>query len=223
LMVGEMREPEVMRETLNAAETGHLVFATIHSGSSGEAIYRLVNAFPAEMQDNVRAQIADCLLAVICQRLVYRSEIDARVPECEILFANFAIKSVIRGGKYSKIEDVLQTGSEEKMWSFQRYREWLNKRGNWYLPKNDAVEKPIELSRNDENLHGEKMMKAESPAKTKISNPGKPAPKAANASKPVAPNKRISESKPDQNEVYKLDEPEDLDSILKMLEKRKDD
>ena len=65
LMVGEMREPEVMRETLNAAETGHLVFATIHSGSSGEAIYRLVNAFPAEMQDNVRAQIADCLLAVI--------------------------------------------------------------------------------------------------------------------------------------------------------------
>ena len=211
LMVGEMREPEVMRETLNAAETGHLVFATIHSGSSGEAIYRLVNAFPAEMQDNVRAQIADCLLAVICQRLAYRSDINMRVPECEILFANFAIKSIIRSGKYSKIEDVLQTGSEDKMWTFQRYRKWLNNRKTWHFPKNESSEKPIELNRNDEVLNSDMMIKSKFSSNVNVSK----------HSKSVSINKSKLESKTDQNGVYKINEPEDIDTILNMFEKPK--
>ncbi|MEJ2285240.1 MAG: PilT/PilU family type 4a pilus ATPase [Desulfobacterales bacterium] len=211
LMVGEMREPEVMRETLNAAETGHLVFATIHSGSSGEAIYRLVNAFPAEMQDNVRAQIADCLLAVICQRLAYRSDINMRVPECEILFANFAIKSIIRSGKYSKIEDVLQTGSEDKMWTFQRYRKWLNNRKTWHFPKNESSEKPIELNRNDEVLNSDMMIKSKFSSNVNVSK----------HSKSVSINKSKLESKTDQNGVYKINEPEDIDRILDMFEKPK--
>ena len=211
LMVGEMREPEVMRETLNAAETGHLVFATIHSGSSGEAIYRLVNAFPAEMQDNVRAQIADCLLAVICQRLAYRSDINMRVPECEILFANFAIKSIIRSGKYSKIEDVLQTGSEDKMWTFQRYRKWLNNRKTWHFPKNESSEKPIELNRNDEVLNSDMMIKSKFSSNVNVSK----------HSKSVSINKSKLESKTDQNGVYKINEPEDIDTILDMFEKPK--
>lgn len=211
LMVGEMREPEVMRETLNAAETGHLVFATIHSGSSGEAIYRLVNAFPAEMQDNVRAQIADCLLAVICQRLAYRSDINMRVPECEILFANFAIKSIIRSGKYSKIEDVLQTGSEDKMWTFQRYRKWLNNRKTWHFPKNESSEKPVELNRNDEVLNSDMMIKSKFSSNVNVSK----------HSKSVSINKSKLESKTDQNGVYKINEPEDIDTILNMFEKPK--
>lgn len=210
LMVGEMRDPEIMRLTLNAAETGHLVFATIHSGSSGEAIYRLVNAFPAEMQDNVRAQIADCLLAVICQRLVYRSDIDMRVPECEILFANFAIKSIIRSGKYSKIEDVLQTGSEDNMWSFQRYREWLNNRKTWNFPKSESLEKPIELSRKVKKT-GNDMMTESKPSSSK---------NVYGQSKSVSKDKR-KESKSGQKGVYQIDESEDIDTILKMLEKPK--
>lgn len=213
LMVGEMREPEVMRETLNAAETGHLVFATIHSGSSGEAIYRLVNAFPAEMQDNVRAQIADCLLAVICQRLVYRSDIDMRVPECEILFANFAIKSIIRSGIYSKIKDVLQTGSEDKMWTFERYRKWLNNRSTWHSPKKESSEKPIELNRNDEASNSNMMTKSKFSSNVNV----------AKHSKSVSINQSKIESKIDQNGVYKINESEDedLDTILKILEKPK--
>lgn len=211
LMVGEMREPEVMRETLNAAETGHLVFATIHSGSSGEAIYRLVNAFPAEMQDNVRAQIADCLLAVICQRLVYRSDINMSVPECEILFANFAIKSIVRSGKYSKIGDILQTGSEDKMWSFQRYREWLNNRKTWHFPKNESIEEPVEHNRND------KLVKSDIVSKSKSSS-NLNGPEQINS---VSKDKSKPEDKTAQNGIYKINEPEDIDTILKMLEKPK--
>src|SRR5205814_5675340 len=68
LMVGEMRDPETMRLTLNAAETGHLVLATTHSGTCAEALQRIVLAFPSEIQNAVRAQLAECLVAVICQR-----------------------------------------------------------------------------------------------------------------------------------------------------------
>src|SRR5204862_3409865 len=93
LMVGEMREPETMRLTLNAAETGHLVLATVHSSSCAEALQRVVSAFPAETQSAVRAQLADSLVAVVSQRLRFRPELNIRVPECEILMATHAVKN----------------------------------------------------------------------------------------------------------------------------------
>src|SRR5208337_3463738 len=85
LMVGEMREPETMRLTLSAAETGHLVLATVHSSNCAEALQRVVGAFPAEIQNNVAAQLADCLIGVVSQRLVYRPGLNICVPECEVL------------------------------------------------------------------------------------------------------------------------------------------
>src|SRR5579862_7794906 len=75
LMVGEMRDPETMRLTLNAAETGHLVLATAHSATAAEALQRVVSAFSPEVQSGVCAQLADCLVAVICQRLQFRPEL----------------------------------------------------------------------------------------------------------------------------------------------------
>ena len=84
LMVGEMRDPETMRLTLNAAETGHLVLATVHSATCAEALQRVVGAFPAEIQNSIAAQLADCLVAVISQRLQFRADLNIRVPECEI-------------------------------------------------------------------------------------------------------------------------------------------
>src|SRR5207302_10629927 len=72
LMVGEMREPETMRLTLNASETGHLVLTTVHSSTCVEALQRIVSAFSSEIQIGLRAQLADCLVAVICQRLRFR-------------------------------------------------------------------------------------------------------------------------------------------------------
>lgn len=134
LMVGEMRDPETMRLTLGASETGHLVLATVHSSTCAEALQRVVSAFPAEIQSSVAAQVADSLVAVIAQRLRFRQDLNIRVPECEILMATHAVKNFIRNRDFFKIASPLETGAEHGMWSFQRYRTWLENRTNWYIP-----------------------------------------------------------------------------------------
>lgn len=172
LMVGEMREPEVMRLTLNASETGHLVLATVHSSSCVEAIQRVTNAFPSEMQSAVRAQLADCLIAVICQRLRYRPDLKMRVPELEILLPNFAVKGFIRSGEFFRIISVLETGAEQGMWTWQRYQAWMDKKRDWHLPE---AGEPMESD----------------PAETGVARPGLPAlspsPRPTAAEKPLAP------------------------------------
>ena len=134
LMVGEMRDPETMRLTLAASETGHLVMATVHSSTCAEALQRVVSAFPAEIQSSVAAQLADCMLAVISQRLHFRPELNIRVPECEILVPTHAVKNFIRNRDFFKISNSLETGSEHGMWTVHRYRAWLDARKNWYIP-----------------------------------------------------------------------------------------
>jgi twitching motility protein PilT len=134
LMVGEMREPETMRLTLSASETGHLVMATVHSSTCAEALQRVVSAFPAEIQSAVSAQLADCLLAVISQRLRFRPELNMRVPECEILMPTNAVKNFIRNRDFFKIISAVETGGEHGMWSYQRYRTWLDNRTRWNNP-----------------------------------------------------------------------------------------
>src|SRR6202789_1692909 len=134
LMVGEMREPETMRLTLNASETGQLVLATVHSSSRAEALQPAASAFPAGIQDGVCAQLADCLVAVVSQRLRFRPDLNIRVPECEILMATHAVKNFIRTREFFKIISALETGAENDMWTFQRYTKWLDSRTNWSLP-----------------------------------------------------------------------------------------
>ncbi len=134
LMVGEMRDPETMRLTLAAAETGHLVMATVHSSTCAEALQRVVSAFPAEIQSSVAAQLADCVLAVVSQHLQFRPEMGIRVPECEILVPTHAVKNFIRNRDFFKITSSLETGAEHGMWTRQRYRAWLDSRKNWYIP-----------------------------------------------------------------------------------------
>ncbi|HZR17113.1 MAG TPA: PilT/PilU family type 4a pilus ATPase [Verrucomicrobiae bacterium] len=141
LMVGEMRDPETMRLTLSASETGHLVLATVHSSTCAEALQRVVSAFPAEIQSSVAAQVADCLVAVISQRLRFRQDLNIRVPECEILMATHAVKNFIRNRDFFKIANSLETGAEHGMYTFQRYRSWLDNRTNWALPS-QAAEAP---------------------------------------------------------------------------------
>jgi twitching motility protein PilT len=138
LMVGEMRDPETMRLTLTASETGHLVLATVHSSSCAEALQRVVGAFPAEIQNNVSAQLADCLVGVISQRLRFRPELNIRVPECEILIPTMAIKAFIRNRDFFKIMSMLETGAEHGMWTLDRYRTWLDRRTSWHLPRSDS-------------------------------------------------------------------------------------
>jgi twitching motility protein PilT len=172
LMVGEMRDPETMRLTLSASETGHLVLATVHSSTCAEAIQRIASAFPAEIQASVCAQLADCLLGVISQRLVFRNDLNMRVPECEILMATHAVKNFVRTREHFKIASALETGAEHGMWTFQRYRTWLQNRKQWHTP-NEVTEPP------DSEPAGEiSPLPALSPATdaNKIAAPKNPAP-----------------------------------------------
>jgi twitching motility protein PilT len=134
LMVGEMRDPQTMRLTLNAAETGHLVMATVHSSTCTEALQRVVGAFPAEIQNAVAAQLADSLVAVVAQRLRFRADLNIRVPECEILLPTIPIKTFIRNREFFKINQVMETGAEAGMWTFPRYQTWMSKRTSWHVP-----------------------------------------------------------------------------------------
>ena len=138
LVIGEMRTPEVMRLTLSAAETGHLVIATMHSATCAEALTRLCMSFPAEIQGSIRAQLADCFVGFICQRLEFLPEFRLRVPVCEILLPSAASKGTIRGGQFSQIANVLQTGGEQGMWNFDRYERWIAQKKDWVQPTQAA-------------------------------------------------------------------------------------
>jgi twitching motility protein PilT len=134
LVVSEMRTPEVMRLTLNAAETGHLVLATMHSANCAEALTRLCMSFPSDIQGSIRAQLADCLVGICCQRLDYLSAHRLRVPRCEILLPSSGAKGTIRAGNFSQITNVLQSGGEEGMWTFDRYQRWMEQVKDWVRP-----------------------------------------------------------------------------------------
>jgi twitching motility protein PilT len=143
LVVSEMRTPEVMRLTLNAAETGHLVLATMHSANCAEALSRLCMSFPSDIQASVRAQLADCLVGLSCQRLDFLSAHRLRVPRCEILLPSSGAKGTIRAGNFSQIANVLQSGGDEGMWTFDRYQRWMEQVSDWVRPTQAAASRGL--------------------------------------------------------------------------------
>ena len=134
LVITEMRTPEIMRLTLDAAETGHLVLATMHSASCGEALSRLCMSFPSDIQASIRAQLADCLVGIVCQRLQYLSRWQLRIPQCEVLLPNSGARGLIRAGQFSQITNAIQSGGEEGMWTFERYQRWIDQQKEWVRP-----------------------------------------------------------------------------------------
>jgi len=152
LVVSEMRTPEVMRLTLNAAETGHLVLATMHSANCAEALSRLCMSFPSDIQGSVRAQLADCLVGLSCQRLDFLSAHRLRVPRCEILLPSSGAKGTIRAGNFSQIANVLQSGGDEGMWTFDRYHRWMGQVTDWVRPAPTPA--PRGSSAETESPHG---------------------------------------------------------------------
>jgi twitching motility protein PilT len=135
LVIGEMRTPAVMRLTLNAAETGHLVLTTMHSATCAEALTRLCMSFPSEIQGSIRGQLADCIVGVVCQRLDYLPAHQLRVPRCEILRASSASRGTIRSGQFSQIPTVIQSGGDDGMWNFERYERWMKQKSDWVAPQ----------------------------------------------------------------------------------------
>ncbi|MBU0705288.1 MAG: type IV pilus twitching motility protein PilT [Chloroflexi bacterium] len=115
IMVGEMRDLETIAATLTAAETGHLVLATLHTPSAPEAVDRIVDVFPSYQQAQVRTQLAMILAGVIAQRLVLRADGAGRVAACEIMTGTPAVRNLIRESKTPQMVSVMQTGREHGM------------------------------------------------------------------------------------------------------------
>lgn len=135
LLIGELREPEVIRLALHASETGHLVLATLHSATCVEALSRMLLSFAPELQASVRAQLADALVAVICQKLVPVPGHGILAPQCEILTASAAVRAAIRSNQMSQIFSMIQTGAAEGMWTFDRYSKWMEQKQEWVRPQ----------------------------------------------------------------------------------------
>ncbi len=119
IMVGEMRDPETIATAITAAETGHLVFATLHTNNASQTVDRIIDSFPAGQQNQIKMQLAGSLLGIISQRLIPR--VDAgRVPALEILIANPAVRNLIREGKFHQLDLVIDTSADEGMISLNK-------------------------------------------------------------------------------------------------------
>ena len=119
IMVGEMRDLETMATALTAAETGHLVFATLHTNSASQTIHRVVDSFPPEQQNQIRAQLSSSLLGVISQRLISRIK-GGLIPACEIMLNTPAVANLIRENKIHELPLVIETSAELGMVSLNK-------------------------------------------------------------------------------------------------------
>jgi twitching motility protein PilT len=120
LLIGEMRDPETISLALTAAETGHLVFASLHSRTAPSAVERIVDTYPPERQRQIRVQLADALRAVISQRLIPTADGAGRVPAVELLRVTHGVAHLIRDGRTAQIVSALQSGGSEGMQVLER-------------------------------------------------------------------------------------------------------
>lgn len=114
VLIGEMRDLETISAAITIAETGHLVFATLHTNSASQSIDRMIDVFPPHQQPQVRAQLANILMAICSQRLVPTIG-GGRAAAAEILVANSAVRNIIREGKSHQLDAVIQTGADQGM------------------------------------------------------------------------------------------------------------
>ena len=121
ILIGELRDLETIQVALTAAETGHLVFATLHTQSAAQTIDRIIDVFPPHQQNQVRAQLAQTLQGVLCQSLVRWANGSGRVAATEVLVSTPAIANLIREGKTHQIESMMQTGRDRGMHTMDQH------------------------------------------------------------------------------------------------------
>lgn len=119
VLIGEMRDLETISAAITIAETGHLVFATLHTNSASQSIDRMIDVFPPHQQPQIRAQLANILMAICSQRLIPAIG-GGRVVAAEILIANPAVRNVIRDGKTHQLDAIIQTGADQGMQTMDR-------------------------------------------------------------------------------------------------------
>jgi twitching motility protein PilT len=120
ILLGEMRDLETIATALTAAETGHLVFATLHTQDAPSTVDRLIDVFPAAQQEQIRVQIASTLQAIVTQTLVPTIDGAGRVPAVEILYPDDAVRNLIRQAKVEQIYSIMQTGTQRGMQTLEQ-------------------------------------------------------------------------------------------------------
>lgn len=118
-MIGEMRDPETVSTAITAAETGHLIFSSLHTNNAAQTIDRIIDSFPAEQQNQIRLQLSSALLGVFSQRLVPRIS-GGLIPAYELLICNSAVRNLIREKRTHEIDTVIETSFEQGMVSLDR-------------------------------------------------------------------------------------------------------
>lgn len=135
IMIGEMRDTETMATALTAAETGHLVFGTLHTMGAASTIDRIVDSFPDSQQQQIRIQLASVLQAVVTQQLIPTR--DGMMPAFEIMMCTHAISNLIREGKTHQIDNMIQTGGRYGMQTMDGHLHTLYKKG--FISKEDSI------------------------------------------------------------------------------------
>jgi twitching motility protein PilT len=146
VLIGEMRDLETIASAITIAETGHLVFATLHTNSASQSVDRMIDVFPPHQQAQIRAQLANILVAICSQRLVPMVG-GGRVVAAEVLVATAAVRNIIREGKSHQLEAVIQTGSEYGMQGMDKTLVSLVKAGS--ISYDSAKEVAVDLEELD--------------------------------------------------------------------------
>jgi twitching motility protein PilT len=128
VLIGEMRDLDTIGTALTAAETGHLIFSTLHTNDSPQTIDRIIDVFPAHQQNQVRSQLANVLLGVVSQRLIPKVD-GGRIPAIEVMIKNHAIENLIRENKSFQIDNVIETSSDQGMITMDKSLVELVRRG----------------------------------------------------------------------------------------------
>ncbi len=129
ILVGEMRDLDTISTAITAAETGHLVFGTLHTQDAAQTVDRIIDVFPGEQQGQVRIQLANSLVGVSTQQLVPTADGRSRAVACEIMMANTAIRALIRDGKVHQIHNAMASGKRIGMQSMDDSLADLVRRG----------------------------------------------------------------------------------------------
>lgn len=137
ILVGEMRDLETIHQAITSAETGHLVFATLHTVDAVQTVDRIIDVFPGDEQQQIRFQLSMTLLAILSQRLLPRADKKGRVLAAEVLRNNTAIANLIREGKTHQVYSVVETGHKEGMQTMDRSLKALYTKG--LISRDEAV------------------------------------------------------------------------------------
>jgi len=129
IVVGEMRDLDTIQTTLTAAETGHLVFATLHTPDAPQTVQRIIDVFPPHQQKQVRVQLADCLQGVVSQLLLPKADGVGRILSTEVMVATPGIRNLIREGEVAQIPSLLQMGAQHGMHTMDKSLKALYKQG----------------------------------------------------------------------------------------------